>query len=628
MKDVIPCEDIMADLIRDQEIDDIELDDGAEAKPEADKEFEKHQKETEKELEKRVDSAEEINDAEAGKADLKDATGKKDFELKGVKKLILDESTLNEKIPSPLKQAYDNLANKSSNATRYEDRYAASKRGTKTMNNDNLDLENTEYPRLTPLQAMEKIRDGKGKDLRLVFKSESSSWDGDNWVTKVKPDILAEVDYNPKYARKDGLNGAYVYSDVFDAPFEYTTPRSGKSFTKFRYMPVDFVLDKADYIYDASQEGKVFKDQNKKDARAQYPGSDHFKGVRSGSVLYDTEKELNNKIAATRQNIEKWQKKLETTNRDDYYYRRYEGRIEDAKSTINYLENQLTALKNAESENALQKPKRDRKALSQAAYTAANNNVYGGRGYYDRDGGEWDNTYGGGTYNPFKKRSRLADRASDLQKKSDDAAKAFDDFNNDLKNNHTKRVADARAKAKANGYKEGMEMKRKLILSEDFDQPTMLAPQPASQQEVQPAEPQAQPAQFEMSNMISAMIKGEWDAVELYNGMLAILKDMNDSELVSVITEIVNEEYVHIGQLEKLLQAKNPTATSIEAGKVHDEQIQPVPEPAKPIVTVTMQQPDQQLVQQQPTAQVQQYDTQLQQQNPAQPETTLDSEGE
>lgn len=636
MKDVIPCDNIMSDLVRDIEIDKVDLDDGSEAKEDADKEFEKHQKEVEKELDSRIDAADDINTAKAGKADLKDATGKKDFELKGVKKLILDESTLNEKIPSPLKQAYDSTAEHSGNASRYEDRYRASKRSTRTMNSDNLDLENTNYPKLTPEEALQMIKDGKGKDLRLVFKSANSRWDGDNWVTEVKPNILAEIDYNPKQAKKDGLNGAYVYSDVFDAPFEYTRPRSknGTSFNKFKWMPVDYVLDKADYIYDASQEGQVFKDQSKKDARAQYPGSDHFKGIRSGSVLYDTEKELNNKIAATRQNIEKWQKKLENTSKDDYYYRRYEGRIEDAKSTINYLENQLTALKNAESENALQKPKRDRKALSQAAYTAANNNAYGGRGYYDRDGSEWDNAYGGGTYNPFKKRSRLADRASDLQKKSDDAAKAFDDFNNDLKNNHTKRVADARAKAKANGYKEGLEMNRKLILSEDLDQPAQFAPQAeVTQQEVAPVE--SKDNSLEMSNMISAMIKGEWDAVDIYNSMLTSIKEMtNDTEVIDLLTEIVNEEYVHIGQLEKLLQSKNPTAVGIEDGKLHDEmQQQTVETQATPVITVSMQQQaiEQPVAEQteQPTANVQQYDTQLQQpeDTPAQPEVK-DSEGE
>lgn len=77
-----------------------------------------------------------------------------------------------------------------------------------------------------------------------------------------------------------------------------------------------------------------------------------------------------------------------------------------------------------------------------------------------------------------------------------------------------------------------------------------------------------------LSAMLNQLIKSEWDAIDLYNGMLASLVEENDNHVVEVINDIISEEYVHVGQLEKLLQDINPVAVEIEAGKGEAEKDQ------------------------------------------------------
>ena len=80
-----------------------------------------------------------------------------------------------------------------------------------------------------------------------------------------------------------------------------------------------------------------------------------------------------------------------------------------------------------------------------------------------------------------------------------------------------------------------------------------------------------------ISNMLQSLIKGEWDAIELYNSTLATLSSTQNfsnnlnadvADVKSVIEDIVKEEYIHIGQLEKILQAKDENSIHIEDGKV------------------------------------------------------------
>lgn len=75
------------------------------------------------------------------------------------------------------------------------------------------------------------------------------------------------------------------------------------------------------------------------------------------------------------------------------------------------------------------------------------------------------------------------------------------------------------------------------------------------------------------SNIFSSLIKGEWDAIEQYNSILALLNDdktTTDAEVAkNIISDIVKEEYIHVGQLEKLSQVYNSTVNNISDG--HEE---------------------------------------------------------
>ena len=101
-------------------------------------------------------------------------------------------------------------------------------------------------------------------------------------------------------------------------------------------------------------------------------------------------------------------------------------------------------------------------------------------------------------------------------------------------------------------------MERKLFLSEDLGEDIVMDDGKVVADE-----------NSMLTNLITLTIKGEWDAVELYNNMIA---SIDDEATIEVLSEIVREEYVHIGQLEKLLQDKNDASLGIEDGKDHDHE--------------------------------------------------------
>ena len=74
-----------------------------------------------------------------------------------------------------------------------------------------------------------------------------------------------------------------------------------------------------------------------------------------------------------------------------------------------------------------------------------------------------------------------------------------------------------------------------------------------------------------LTTMLSALIKGEWDAIDQYNSVLSTLESLDNDLATETLKEIVSEEYIHVGQLEKLAQDINPDAENIAAGHEHDE---------------------------------------------------------
>lgn len=71
-----------------------------------------------------------------------------------------------------------------------------------------------------------------------------------------------------------------------------------------------------------------------------------------------------------------------------------------------------------------------------------------------------------------------------------------------------------------------------------------------------------------IQNMLQFLIKDEWDAIEGYNNTIQTLKSENaEDDILGVLQEISNEELVHVGQLQKLLELVNPITSKIKEGE-------------------------------------------------------------
>lgn len=80
---------------------------------------------------------------------------------------------------------------------------------------------------------------------------------------------------------------------------------------------------------------------------------------------------------------------------------------------------------------------------------------------------------------------------------------------------------------------------------------------------------------LQASTLISSLIKTEWDAVDLFNAVLVTLQDRGslDSDINTILNEIITDHYKNIGQLEKCLQVLNATTLQIEQGKEEAEEV-------------------------------------------------------
>lgn len=83
------------------------------------------------------------------------------------------------------------------------------------------------------------------------------------------------------------------------------------------------------------------------------------------------------------------------------------------------------------------------------------------------------------------------------------------------------------------------------------------------------------------AGLINALIQDEWQAIQGYNDAIATLASEDISEdIIAVFKDIVDEENIHVGQLQKALETVSPNAESISKGeKEGEEQLQ---EPVTP----------------------------------------------
>jgi rubrerythrin len=74
-----------------------------------------------------------------------------------------------------------------------------------------------------------------------------------------------------------------------------------------------------------------------------------------------------------------------------------------------------------------------------------------------------------------------------------------------------------------------------------------------------------------LSGIINALIQDEFDAIQAYNDAIVNFESEGRSDLVQVLHDIINEENLHVGQLETLLKQVSGAANSIDKGQAEAE---------------------------------------------------------
>lgn len=77
-----------------------------------------------------------------------------------------------------------------------------------------------------------------------------------------------------------------------------------------------------------------------------------------------------------------------------------------------------------------------------------------------------------------------------------------------------------------------------------------------------------------IANLINALIKDEWDAIDGYQTAIATLRslDGDNGDAILVFQEIANDEYSHIGNLQKILDKFAPQVSTIANGAKEAEE--------------------------------------------------------
>ena len=70
-----------------------------------------------------------------------------------------------------------------------------------------------------------------------------------------------------------------------------------------------------------------------------------------------------------------------------------------------------------------------------------------------------------------------------------------------------------------------------------------------------------------LSNAIIQEINGEWETIQHYNDLISIMRTEGRDDMINVISDIVDEENKHIGQLQKCLQMISPNVSEIDSGE-------------------------------------------------------------
>lgn len=77
-----------------------------------------------------------------------------------------------------------------------------------------------------------------------------------------------------------------------------------------------------------------------------------------------------------------------------------------------------------------------------------------------------------------------------------------------------------------------------------------------------------------IASLVNKLIIDEWEAIQGYNDAIVAAETEGYSDIANVLRDIANEENLHVGQLEQVMQQLSPNAESINQGEVEaDEQL-------------------------------------------------------
>ncbi len=76
-----------------------------------------------------------------------------------------------------------------------------------------------------------------------------------------------------------------------------------------------------------------------------------------------------------------------------------------------------------------------------------------------------------------------------------------------------------------------------------------------------------------IATLLNSLIQDEWQAIQGYNDAIATLVvEDNHEDILNIFKDIVDEEHIHIGQLQKALETIAPNAESIGKGEEEGEE--------------------------------------------------------
>ena len=83
--------------------------------------------------------------------------------------------------------------------------------------------------------------------------------------------------------------------------------------------------------------------------------------------------------------------------------------------------------------------------------------------------------------------------------------------------------------------------------------------------------PMPEGTDYTISNMLIELINGEWNTIADYNNFVNACKQSGNTDLVSIIEDITNEEANHVGMLQTALKTLSPNTETIEDGQEEAE---------------------------------------------------------